>query len=454
MRIFLKVLAFNSCLGLLFFMSCKNDEVSPGNNRQVNRWIHQQMLDNYLWTDKLPENPSYTEDPGVFYHSLLYKDDHFSFYYEDYQTLINALNGVSLDGGFEFRLFYDKEIEGNVLGIILYVKPDSPGAKSGLKRGDLFSKINGVTIQESNYRALLDQMQQPYELTYKRYDFVAKTFSSDQTKNIVPVEFAENPFLLDTVYQIEGKKIGYLVYNFFSPGPTENSTIYSDQMDKVFSDFKSEGISDLIVDFRYNSGGSEISVKNLASYILPSRYVNSYLLKKQYNSYIQNYIINSAELGASYLNVKFESKSNSVGDLLQSNRVYFITSSRTASASEATMNALKPFLNLEIIGDTTVGKDVGSRTIYDEKNTSNRIGLQPIIVKIVNNANQDYPNGFYPKIAMVESGRILYPLGTLEEPLLQAVINDISGLSARRNILQVWDTSLIESIEDRGLIVE
>ena len=145
-------------------------------------------------------------------------------------------------------------------------------------------------------------------------------------------------------------------------------------MDAVFSQFKAEGISELIVDFRYNSGGSEISVKNLASYILPSQYANRYLLKKQYNSVLQDYIVSESAIGESVLNVRFESKANSVGNQLASSRVFFITSSRTASASEATMNALKPFMNLQIIGDTTVGKDVGSRTIYDEKNKRNRVG--------------------------------------------------------------------------------
>ena len=208
--------------GLVLFSSCKEDVDEPLTESEVNAWIYNEMQNWYLWTDELPASPSYSLESGLFYQTLLVSQDRFSFYYEDYQTLINLLNGVSLDPGFEFRLFRDKDNEGNVLGIVLYVKPESPGAKVGMKRGDLFSKINGVTLTEANYRTLLDEMQTTFDLTFSRYNFNSESFQSAQVKTLSPIEFAENPFLLDTVYQIGGKKIGYLIYNFFSSGPRKN----------------------------------------------------------------------------------------------------------------------------------------------------------------------------------------------------------------------------------------
>ena len=203
--------------GLVLFSSCKEDVDEPLTESEVNAWIYNEMQNWYLWTDELPASPSYSLESGLFYQTLLVSQDRFSFYYEDYQTLINLLNGVSLDPGFEFRLFRDKDNEGNVLGIVLYVKPESPGAKVGMKRGDLFSKINGVTLTEANYRTLLDEMQTTFDLTFSRYNFNSESFQSAQVKTLSPIEFSENPFLLDTVYQIGDKRIGYLIYNFFSP---------------------------------------------------------------------------------------------------------------------------------------------------------------------------------------------------------------------------------------------
>lgn len=446
-KIFLVVLTV-TCL-----LSCKED-LEKSSVFEVNEWIYREMQEWYLWTDDLSRSPNYAQESGLFYQSLLVSQDRFSFYYEDYQTLINLLNGVSLDPGFEYRLFYDKNNPNNILGSILYVKPDSPASEAGLRRGDLFSKINGVTMNEANHRSLLESMQSTFEMSFTRYDFGNETFGNEKWITLTPVEYAENPFLLDTVYQISEKKIGYLIYNFFATGPTENSTIYTQTMDQIFSGFKAEGISELIVDFRYNSGGSETSVKNLASYIVPPQFIGRNLIKKQYNTALQNYIANEPSLGSDYLNVQFENKASSIGNQLSSGNVYFITSSRTASASEATINALKPFLNLKIIGDTTLGKDVGSRTISDENNKSNRIGLQPIIVKIVNDSNEDYPLGFVPKVTITEGGRMLYPLGNVNEQLLQAAINEIVPLPARRAYTLNSEKTLAESFFYRGLIVE
>ena len=76
-------------------------------------------------------------------------------------------------------------------------------------------------------------------------------------------------------------------------------------------------------------------------------------------------------------------------------KVYFITSQSTASASELLINGLKPYIDVIQIGDVTLGKNVGSITLYDyidnnslTKNPNHNYAMQPIVLKI---ANSDLP---------------------------------------------------------------
>jgi C-terminal processing protease CtpA/Prc len=132
------------------------------------------------------------------------------------------------------------------------------------------------------------------------------------------------------------------------------------------------------------------------------------------------------------LQIKFTNKSQNVGANLS--RVFVLTSDRTASASELIINGLKPFMTVQVVGDTTYGKNVGSITIDDERKPR-RInwGLQPIIAKSFNKLNQsDYTAGFAPDQVVFEP-LILQPLGDIaNEPLLRTTIGRITGTTTGR----------------------
>ena len=119
---------------------------------------------------------------------------------------------------------------------------------------------------------------------------------------------------------------------------------------------------------------------------------------------------------------------------LNLDRVFILTSARTASASELLINGLDPYIDVIHIGDFTVGKNQGSITVYDyindsrDKNPNHMYAMQPIVLKIGNVAGYtDFPNGLEPDIFIKES--LLNPgvLGDIEEPLLKIAIDQISG---------------------------
>ena len=151
-------------------------------------------------------------------------------------------------------------------------------------------------------------------------------------------------------------------------------------------------------------------------------------MKRQYNDFVKEAILNDKNLGKDYLISNYTNEASNVGNQLSSGRVYILTSSRTASASELIINALKPFMEVFLIGDTTYGKNVGSISLFDEKDPKNLWGIQPIVVKVFNSQDQsDYSEGFSPDVLHPDNSLFLYPLGDEREALLSQAIAQITG---------------------------
>ena len=416
----------------LSISSCKKDpkETPAKPNLYVQNWILANMEYYYFWNDKIPANADTTMEPEPFFYSLLYNvpgGDRFSWIEADYTTLQNQLNGINKEAGYDFKLYLASAGSSNVIGQITYIKKGSPAEAAGLKRGDIFPEINSTQLTTTNYRTLLGATGSSYTLRIQRFNAAnTQTPEYDQIYTLNPIELAENPVLMDTVYSISGKNVGYMVYNFFSPG-TGTLNSYDQEVDNVFAKFKSGGVNEVVLDLRFNGGGAVSSAINLASLLVPGAYdPQRIFVNFQYNSQVQSEII--AKFGAAYLHQKFTSKVSNIGSNLT--RLFVLTSSGTASASELIINGLRPYIPVITVGDTTYGKNVGSITITDDKNTSNTWGMQPIVFKLTNSSGfSDYGNGFGPVAANYDRDNyfILKPLGDINEPLLARALTIITN---------------------------
>jgi carboxyl-terminal processing protease len=450
------------------FIACQDanepSPVLPKENQQyvkVNEWILENMQFWYLWSDKLPTASDKTNDPEAFFKSLLYKDDRFSWIQDNYTELLNSLQGVSKEAGYEYVLYRESEASNNVVAQILYIKPNSPASQAALKRGDVITKINNQQITTSNYQALLDEIKQNHTVSYKPLNIDSKSFGAESSLSLTTVEYSEDPNYLSKVISDGGHKIGYFVYNFFAAGTKVNAGAYDAKMDNIFADFKAQGVSDLIIDLRFNSGGSESSAANLASLIGAGVNDTKIFAKRAYNEQVQEEILNDPELGESFLNTKFINKVNNIGSQLGGGRVYVLTGSRTASASELVINALKPFMEVFLIGDVTYGKNVGSISLYEENDPDNKWGLQPIVVKVSNSLGQsDYAAGFTPNVLNEDNSLYLYPLGDPRENLLSHAIAQITGTASTGRLRPLEDpreiirTSLDDKRRSFNLIID
>lgn len=429
------LILFIPVLILFSFQACDKDDPSPSNsdnpNEHVNTWIYENMKYWYFWTNDVPSNPDRTQVSDDFFNSLLSDEDRFSWIQPNFAELLNSLRGVNKEAGFEFALYRESEGSDIVNMQVLYVKPNSPATSAGLKRGDVIREINGTQITVNNYADLINGLKENHSLTYQPLDVDTKTLGSSQTVNITPVEYAEDPNFLNKVITSGDRKIGYYVYNLFAEGPDDNSSAYSDEMDNIFASFKSEGITDLIIDLRFNSGGAESAAQKLASLIAPGVTTTTVFVEHQYNAGVTNDIKNDPNLGEGFLKVPFLVKPQNIGSQLRDNRVYILTGSRTASAAELIINGLTPFMDVFLVGDVTIGKNVGSISIYDEEDPDNTWGMQPIVTKLLNSQGQsNYTNGFTPQVLDEDNGLYLYPLGDVRENLLSKAISQITGSSA------------------------
>ena len=447
--------------------SCKeDDEIEPDDEEEVivspniaiNNWIQAVMEYFYYWNENMGTPIANTADPEQYFDALVFEqEDRFSEIYPNYQELVGNLSGVSTEAGYEFSLLRESETNQNVLALVSYTKKNSPAATAGLKRGDLITQINGTTMNLDNYQSLLRNISANHNITYRRYDFETGFYGQGQSLSLNAINLEENPNFLDTVYTIENKKIGYLVYHFFAPGIriTENEldSRYDQQMDAAFAKFKAENVSQLILDFRYNGGGYVSSAANLASLIAPGITSTDIFSDTKYNSTL------AALPQLQNSKTPFKIKNENIGNNLTDSKIYIITSSRTASASELIINALRPYMQVEILGDTTVGKNVGSIAIEDEGNNENLYGLLPIISRSYNSLGQsEYTDGFFPDFYIREIDNLPYlEFGDINEPLLRATLDRILSRppSDRRTIKerQFIGSSLDRKIR-QGLLLE
>ncbi|WP_341834031.1 S41 family peptidase [Chitinophaga pollutisoli] len=436
-----KLQTFGACLaaGIALFtqIACKksnkkDDNPDVNQYKHVNDWIYQNMKEVYYWNDQMPASPNYAQMPPAFFSSLLKQpEDRYSWIQDNFEELLASLSGVTKESGIDFDLF---PITGNggtlIAGIISYVKKGSPAEAAGIVRGDVFFQISGKTFpytgRQAEVNAFVDALGANHSLGIRKMLKGSDGRDSMSDARIVPltvVEFAENPVYLDSVYTIDGKKIGYFVYNFFAPDKGDDSFAYDNQVDAVFGRMKAAGVQHFILDLRYNPGGDGRSTINIGSNLVKGAAAGDEFFHRKFNTAFEAAL--KAEYGADYPISKFTAEANNIGNQLTD--LIILTSSGTASASELVINGLRPYMNVYLIGDTTEGKNLGSFSIYEENDARNKWGMQPIVSQTFNKLNQsDYSGGFAPNEKYQETLH-LGVLGSIEEPMLAKALTRILG---------------------------
>lgn len=355
--------------------------------------------------------------------------DRYSVLFSNYTELEQILNGNQKSNGVDYELRLKQGSSTELFGWVRYIQPNSDASTKNIQRGSIFYAVNGISLNTSNYLNLLNQ--ENYILNLAQFNNGAITPNGNSV-NLTKTNYSENPVYLKKVFLRGNKKIGYLMYNGFFGS-------YETELNNAFGYFQSEGITHLVLDLRYNSGGSVNTATRLAS-MITGQFNNQIFAKQQWNYKIENFIRNPEQLINRFTNKL--ANGNNINHI-NLNKLYVLTTKRTASASELVINGLAPYIEVVQIGDVTAGKNVGSITLYDSPtfrkenvNPSHKYAMQPIVLKIANSNNfSAYTNGLTPSISQLEDIGNLGVLGEITDPLLNATLNyiNINGRFQQRN---------------------
>lgn len=433
-------------LSLAATVGCEKDDLDTGSDGVTNSWIYSEMKGNYLWLDEIQDYKNYnvTDSPQSFFYSLISSHEKknkngksYCYSYMEKKHQASKVSDYAEDTyGMEYVLYSVKDRQG-YFARILYVLPDSPAQKAGVKRGMWVKKINNQIITAENHTLLANGSG----ITLSVYEGPYTT--GDELTGEVQVgsdmAMYETPFLKDTILIGEnGMKVGYFAYNHFSTGPTGYADKrYNQKMDSIFQVFKANHVNEFILDLRYNPGGYIDCAVLLSSYLVPPTSFNEIFCNVNYNARSQ-----------------YKSRSYSFKEMTQSNlnltRLYVLTGEGTASASEAVINGLKPMMDVIQVGDTTEGKNLGSVTIEHAKQDW---VLHPIVAKIANARGEgDYWNGIVPTPGCIfeelRNGNALGELGTKDDYMIKMALIHMGAMSED---VATKQTRVLESIHDLKL---
>ena len=452
---FRKIALFLLVFNILFFSCNNNDDdvvsVETPNDcgvtptvQQINNFVYRGLRVFYLYKDQQPalandrfnsaaETRNFTNSqcstPEAFFEELTIPKDRFSFIVDDFERLEQLFDGINVSPGMKFfGTIYDDS--NNALIAVTQILPGGPAEKAGIKRGMLFNRIDGIQLNRNNFS---DQISKT-SYTLGKIELENGVFTeTDETFDINEVEIKENPIAISKILEVDGKKIGYLLYSGFIDGSEE-------ELNAEFLKFKSQNITDLVLDLRYNGGGSVRTAIALGG-MITGQFNGQVFLKQKWNSDNQAFLEES-EPESLIEKFKAETPKGSKLNSLGLNKLYVITTkSRTASASELVPNSLSAHIDVVIIGDEegTVGKSQASRTVYDSpsfaKGDSNRdkrhkYAMQPLIYEVINKNDIGVPtDGLVPDIIAEEELGNFGILGEANEPLLAKAIEAITGSS-------------------------
>lgn len=432
---------------ILALTGCSDPEgggETPHADAAANKWIYENMERVYLYKHIYPvANLNYNQPCESFFTSILSSDTrndndgkvkngkHVFYSYMERTGASKTMAAVGSNSyGFEYLAYDIKSMNLNhggsiveALARVLYVMPDSPASKAGLKRGDWIYSYNGTPLTLNNYSDIATGAAVKFAIWESSMVGNSVYFTPKWDVNVTAAaSIGTNPVYIDTVYtSVAPGNIGYLVYNSFSTSPDgggfNSNGIYVTALKEAFARFKSKGIDHLVVDLRYNPGGYIECCRLLGSLIIDQRYLGETFVTLKYNGYNSN---------ATY---KFY-KAGDVPQNVDMSKIYVLTTSWTASASELLINTLRPYgIEVVIIGNTTEGKNVGSTEYNSSKHG---VKINPIVCQLYNKDDKsDYKTGFAPQYTRDEFHNFnqLLPLGDIAEPLLKTAIDLINGIA-------------------------
>ena len=452
---------FNALFLTLVFISCSrddnNDTGSTTKPDEINNFVWKAMNSWYYWQPNVPNLADSFDDnqttyanflngktPDKLFYSLLYQRgtiDIFSWIENNNEVVYSSkIAEVEKSGGFDIGIYPKDNTNTTAVALVNYVVPNSPAALAGLKRGDVITKVNGSPLTLNNSDLLYNnQVTVTLAATVQLTSTGLITTDKTSSISITQADIDENPIAYYEKKVYGTKNIGYLVFNAFKAD-------YNDELNAAFAQMKADGINELVLDLRYNGGGSLETAVALAGMINGNYSGSPYVFLDFNNKHNSedgfDYLSNQMNTYSLVNNIPEKSGTQTINSL-NLTKVYVLVNFQTASASELTVQCLKKYVNVVTIGYDTVGKFVGSITLYDSpaqdytsytnRNTKHNWQLQPITFSYYNKDKEVNPEFITPnyEINPYSIFNNLTAFGDVRDPFLKKALELITGQSFR-----------------------
>lgn len=411
-----------------WLISCRKSDNKPDypadTQENINSWILDSMKVYYYWNTALPGKPSLSQDPSAFFKSIKHSADRFS-------ALVNpdlpATYPPSLVHTLGFDLITLQTNNGSVQTIVSLVVPGSGAESRGLLRGDVIKTIDGVVPTVANIGMLTAN-----SITAATVDLGIERQAAVITVN--RLTNSEDPVYVYKTFQSGGKTFGYLFLNSFEPTALV-------RVKTAFAYFKAQRVQELMIDLRYNPGGSVPVAAAIAAMLAPNTTEGNTFVEYRGNS---NAGVRKSSFAAELNQLPSGIRMN-FKDLISYRsglgKVYFLTGSHTASAAELLVNALKPYLPVVQIGSQTLGKDMASFLIKDYRSPQIVVKweIYPMIFKLYNAAGTgEYSAGLMPDHTVDEISLLpLLPFGDPDDPLIRYCLSGSAAIPLNRKLQSV-----------------
>jgi len=379
--------------------------------------LYELMKYAYLWYNTMPTvKLSDYENPEAILEALKYKSrDKWSFV-TDYESFMASMQGTFVGHGIRMSL----DNSNNVRVVSLYEGSDL--WPKGVRRGWIILEINDTPVapifisgNDAAYNTLMGPSTAGYtnKFLFRKPDGTTVTYSSTKSS------FTINSVTAAKILDLTSGKTGYLSFETFID-PSEQ------ELNEAFAYFKANNVTDLIIDLRYNTGGYMDIAQQLASLVMKPADTTKICYSLQYNNLV------GPEWDESFNFVRTESP-------LGLNRVVFITTRSSASASEVVINSLRPYVGVTIVGDTTHGKPAGMN-IWGYPFPSNTVPnpdykyvFAPITFEYVNASDEGrFYDGIAPDVLAADD--ITRDFGDPQEASLAAAIAVLQGTKAKSSV--------------------
>lgn len=385
-------------MGTLF--SCEEERVENPEKR-YNGSFYDLMVDMYLWYQHIPDvDPQDYDNVQTLLEAIRYEEDRWS-YIASYQAFIQYYQeGAYVGYGFGYKWDETDSLR------LTFVFDESPLQDVGITRSWTITRINGDEVaptQNVSEKLGADEpgVENQFEFKGPQGQIVDTTFAKK--------ELTMNTVLEDTVIDHNSSRVGYFVLkSFIDKTPDELAT--------VFDRFASENIDELVVDLRYNGGGT----------LEGSRFLGEFIVNDQYEE--EPYVTISHNDQQTQRDTTHVFGKDSLDISLGLDRVYFITTQATASASEALINGLEPYMDVYLIGGDTYGKPVGMNAY---STNDKRYVYVPVTFSLENaNGVADYYDGLHVDVSARDGVTELF--GSQQEASLYQALYHIANGSFDR----------------------